>query len=713
MQNVSNEYKEAMKLPLRNRSTLFLSIGDVDPIVQTTAKDRTGYSRSTYFATPNSVFRETTDNSYSTLEQDFTKIDGSMLFTPRQGSEATFLDTGFVGRDLMPVADNSQDTNFVIQFDPIDPPTQDKPFVFNVEFEEDSAPTSCSVYLQWDGESYRGWTGQSVSNNKLHFTTIDVYGDKITGIWLMFGYETANYRRVRVKNITFGDGFVIPTDIIEKTEQIEHTSKINEDLPTNDLQIDLINFGKRYDADNPDNPLLILDDNKQIINIYYGYDVDDTGNYEWVHGGRYFSDSWSSSMHRATIMAKDFMQSNENLFVHSNYYLARYPSATAWLQQILVAMGIDETDVEYDADMDDIHMGMAYVKTIPAREVLQQLANYCCKTLYVTAEGKIKISSDDTDTGFEIDYDDILEDININKEELVKEVVVPYYSVADVPTSDATLVDEVITITENGTLYTQSFGDVIYGNLAYDIVDMSNNMADVHGYEQGSFSGGQPIASTTRVRSPFIPVEPNKTYRFEIQDDLLLYELYEFTSSQGYIKYTTIQNTSAVLTTGSTTRYMRILIRRPDDTTLTPAQVTDKSMYPMERTQDSEPTDYFHTIINAGTWRVIIYSGAYLQFTSANVKYQINDTGKSLIWDNPLIGDADRALQVAQFVGDYLKSNISYNYSYRGNPELDANDVITQENDFTDNMKVVVTDHKIGFNGALKGEITARRRLTE
>lgn len=711
MQNVSNEYKAAMKLPLRNRSTLFLTIGDVNPIPQTTAKN-TNYSVKTFFATPNSVFTETTDNEYSTLEQDFTKVDGSMLFTPRQGSDATFLDTGFVG-GLMPDADNLQSTNFVISFDEVEPPTADNPFVVTVTFQEDSAPTSCSVYLQWDNSSWRGWSGQAVHDNKLHFTTIDVYGSKITGLWLMFGYTLPDYRRVRVKNITFGDGFVVPTDIIEKTEQTEHTSKINEDLPTNDLQIDLINFESRYDADNPDNPLLILDDDKQIVNIYYGYDVDDEGSYEWVHGGRYLSDSWSSSMHRATINAKDFLQSNEYLFVHSNYFLARYPSATAWLQQILVAMGIDETDVEYDEDMDDIHMGMAYVKTTPAKEVLQQLANYCCKTLYITAEGKIRISSDDTDTGFEIEHDDILDDININKEELIKEVVVPYYSVADVPTSEATLVDEVVTISENDTLYSQSFGDILYGNLAYDIIDMSNNMADILGYEQGSFSNGQPIASTTRVRSPFITVEPNTTYRFEIQDDLLLYELYEYTSSQGYIKYTTIQNTKAILTTGSTTRFMRLLIRKPDDTTITPAQVTDKSMYPMERTQDSEPTDYFHTLLDAGTWRVIIYSGAYLQFTSANVKYQINDTGKSLLWDNPLIGDAQRAAEVAKFVGDYLKSNLSYNYSYRGNPELDANDVITQENDFTPDMKVVVTDHKIGFNGALKGEITARRRLEE
>ena len=95
------------------------------------------------------------------------------------------------------------------------------------------------------------------------------------------------------------------------------------------------------------------------------------------------------------------------------------------------------------------------------------------------------------------------------------------------------------------------------------------------------------------------------------------------------------------------------------------------------------------------------------------MKYQINNSGKSLKWDNPLIGSQERALLVAQYVGDYLQSNIKYNYQYRGNPELNANDVIRQENDFISNMQVVISEHKIGFNGALSGEITARRRIAE
>jgi hypothetical protein len=67
------------------------------------------------------------------------------------------------------------------------------------------------------------------------------------------------------------------------------------------------------------------------------------------------------------------------------------------------------------------------------------------------------------------------------------------------------------------------------------------------------------------------------------------------------------------------------------------------------------------------------------------------------------------AADLAEWLGDYYKSGIEYEYSTRGNPELDVNDIIYQENEFIDNMKVVVYRQTLNFNQSFSGKVTTRR----
>jgi hypothetical protein len=115
--------------------------------------------------------------------------------------------------------------------------------------------------------------------------------------------------------------------------------------------------------------------------------------------------------------------------------------------------------------------------------------------------------------------------------------------------------------------------------------------------------------------------------------------------------------------------------------------------------------------VGQGTHTLEIDAECETLYTSTNVVYPVNDTGKELEWKNPLVDTAARAEIIAEFVGEYLRSNISYDYDYRGNPKYDANDTILQENDFVQDMQVVITEHTITFDGGLKGHITARRRI--
>ena len=119
MQNVSNEYKQAMKLPIRNRATMMIAVGDVNPKLQTEAKGNSSYTNyNAYYARPffesNSiVFKGGTSECYSTLEQDFTPTDGSMMFPPEYEERDMAFDTGYVGNEVV-VAESAHQVRYEI-----------------------------------------------------------------------------------------------------------------------------------------------------------------------------------------------------------------------------------------------------------------------------------------------------------------------------------------------------------------------------------------------------------------------------------------------------------------------------------------------------------------------------------------------------------------------------------------------------------------------
>ena len=73
------------------------------------------------------------------------------------------------------------------------------------------------------------------------------------------------------------------------------------------------------------------------------------------------------------------------------------------------------------------------------------------------------------------------------------------------------------------------------------------------------------------------------------------------------------------------------------------------------------------------------------------------------------MSDIEMATDLADWLGDYYKSGIEYEYDTRGNPELDVNDIIYQENEFHEGMKVKVYRQTLNFNQSFSGKVTARR----
>ena len=82
---------------------------------------------------------------------------------------------------------------------------------------------------------------------------------------------------------------------------------------------------------------------------------------------------------------------------------------------------------------------------------------------------------------------------------------------------------------------------------------------------------------------------------------------------------------------------------------------------------------------------------------------------KTIKWKNPLVSDIEMAEKLAEWLGEYYSASVEYEYDTRGNPEMDSSDIIYQENEFVENMKVNVYRQTLAFNQAFSGKVTTRR----
>lgn len=130
------------------------------------------------------------------------------------------------------------------------------------------------------------------------------------------------------------------------------------------------------------------------------------------------------------------------------------------------------------------------------------------------------------------------------------------------------------------------------------------------------------------------------------------------------------------------------------------------------------------SIVKSGAYFVELeFSGVDLnseiEFTVTGKKYNIsesiytigiNNKGNDSEWSNPLISEYEHCKDVAEWVSDYFMSGIEYELDFRGDPALDCGDTIFQENKYVENLKVIIEEQQITFNGALRGALRTRRK---
>lgn len=738
MQKVSKAYKESMKSSLRERAYIMLSFGLINQEAQAKATVEEGDFA--YYANAKNVLGEKSDDTvYATLEENFTKVDGSMFFLPRRNQSGAYLDTGIISDKLLTEAIFELTINLNIVA------TDFKGITIN--FGE-------NYPVDFDMVSSSGQVIEFRGNDQAVFSTEEVLTDT-TQVRLIFYTMKNPQSRVRIYSIRFGYGLVYYNQDVMSSSLESYVSPIGADVPQIDFSVQLKNYDHYFNVDNPKSAINFLETGQEM-EIYYGYQLPETGEIEWIRGNRLLCSEWESDDYTATIRCQDIFRNMD-----SEYYKGMYNSAGVSYYELT-------EDVLRDAGLTDYYIDPQLrtlftknpIPRVQHKEALQIIANACRCVLTQTRFGTIQIKS------------------NFVPEATASAKTQAAYSNADKILDDS-VKDEYASLNTN---YTTADGKMFFlpRNLSgktFNAGFVSAELSD----ENGLFASNPVVTIEQEVACMYygakfvfgnaIPAEfVIRTYNDrqlvteytvgadEIERVIILHiDLDDFDTMEIEFTKTAEPYNRIVLNNFSFGDITDFTMTRTDMTSSPKAikqELIKEVIVPCYSYQNGtqednlvgedvevkagdvetffigEPSYGFRAVLEdttggvtiedwgnyyitvrfsvTGKYRLEIYGYRYKIVERYAVK-TLNNRGKTIKWENPLMSDIGMATDLANWLGDYYASGIEYEYDTRGNPEIDVNDIVYQENEFHNDMKVNIYQQTLNFNQSFSGKVTARR----
>lgn len=737
MQKVSKAYKESMKSPLRERAYIMLSFGLVNQEAQ--AKARIEEGDFSYYSNSSNIFGESNDDTvYATLEENFTKVDGSMFFLPRRNASHTYLDTGIVSENLLSEA------------------------IFELTINLNMAATDFKGITINFGENYPvnfdvvSSSGQVIeyrNNTESLFTTEEVL-ENTTQVKLVVYSMKNPQSRLRIYSIRFGYGLVYYNNDVMSSSLESYVSPIGADVPQIDFTVQLKNYDHYFNVDNPKSAINFLETGQEM-QIHYGYQLPDSDEIEWIIGNNLLCSEWESDDYTATIRCQDIFRNMDSEFykgIYNRNGISYYDLAVA----VLKDAGF--TDYYIDPQLKNLYTKNPLPR-VQHKEALQIIANACRCVLSQTRLGKIQIKSS-----------------FVPEAQASAETEAAYSNVENIMNTEVK--DEYASLATNyavadGSMFFLPRNGVGVRNTGYVSAEISNEQCEFEKnpkvtirqevacmYYGARFTFGQSLPSAFIIRTynngelvNTVEVGENEISKVtvvhtELDDfDTMVVEFTKTAEPQNRIvlnNFSFGDVTEFTMTRNDMTSSPKAIKQELVKEVIVPAYsyqngVQEESLISEEVTVAvgdittffvGEPSYNYRAVVDedasgvtilewgnyyikvqfnvAGTYRLEIFGYRYKIVEQYAVK-SLNNRGRTIKWENPLMSDIAMATDLAEWLGDYYASGIEYEYNTRGNPELDVNDIVYQENEFHDGMKVTIYRQTLNFNQSFSGKVTARR----
>lgn len=736
MQRVSKEYQESMKSSLRERGYIMITFGLVNQEAQAKASISSG--NFAYYSNKDNLFGEHTDDTiYATMEENFTRVDGSMFFLPKASSANKFYDTGLIGAGLV----SAGQYELTISLNTI-----------AIDFKGITINFGESYPLNFDlvGDSN---TVEFRNNDQAVFTTEEVF-ENTTSLKLIV-YKMKNPQsRLRIYSIRFGYGLVYYNDSVMGSSLESYISPIGADVPQIDFSVTLKNYDHYFNADNPKSSINYLETGQEM-DIMFGYQLPDSDEIEWVQGNHLRCSEWESDDNTATIRCQDVFRTMDSEYI-KGLYSQTGKSYYDLAKEILIDAGVTHYSIEERLKSLKTNNPIPRVKH---KEALQIIANACRCTLMQSRKGEVQITSlivpeITVSSNGETSYSKssaILD--NSEKDEYGS--LSTDYAVVDggmyfLPkTGTATLNTGYVSSQQsnaNGVFTTKPVVTISLASAkTFEGVKLVFGSVLPSGFTIRAYKGAtllktytpqeSEISKTMVILTPFEDMD-KMTLTFDgtqtpnnriLLNYISFSDLTHFTmtrkdmlSSPKAIKQELVKEVIVPCYTYQTGNREENLVYEEVEVTAGDVEtyyVQDPSYgYRPLLNQESGKAEvvawgnYFVTLryLVTGTFNLEVQGYRY-KIVERYATKSLNARGRTIKWENPLISDMKMAQDLADWLGDYYSAGIEYEYETRGNPELDANDIIFQENEFHPGMKVMVYRHTIKFNQAFGGKVTVRR----
>lgn len=738
MQKVSKEYQASMSSPLRERAFIQVSFGLINQTAQTEAKLRA--SNESYYSSSASVLTFGANNvEYATLERNFTKVDGSMRFLPREDLDVIYHDTGIVSENTLETEEFALLVNFG---------SEEISFKgFSIDFGY-NYPTEFKIFTN-NGKRL------DITNNDKSLWVTDETFDKVRKITILVQKMKYDGCRVRIKSLQFGLGLVYGNEYVLDSSLESYVSPISADIPQIDFMVKLKNDDKYFNVDNPKSAINYFETGQQL-SVMYGYKLPDSNEVEWVKGGQLVCTEWESDDNTATIRGTDLLRGLDR-----EYSMGQYSSVGVSYYDVLTSlfreMGIKKYYIEPRLRLLKLKNPIPRVKL---KEAIQLLANACRCTVSQSRWGEIQIksnyipelsiSSDDGDrmsnlanvlkpgqkvefARLDRDYTTVDGSMFFANRTGVSKRPVGFVSnrATDSTGVFANSVKIAVTMDNIRAYYNVN---IEFGNTLPSLftIDTYNNGVNTNTFAVGSseiskkmsvirdfgecdkmvFSFEETAKPNNHVVVRRIGLETATNFMITRRDML---------SSPKAIKQESIKEIIVPYYTYQESDKVDVLIS--EDIEVSQNQVItyyfDSPCYDFNVLVDDRSN--LASVVSKSNYAISLryqvvgkhkleIKGRKYNIIEKQVGVSLNTRGRVIKWSNPLLSDEQMANQLLQWLKEYYTSGIEYEYDTRGNPELDANDIVNQENEFHPDMKVCICKYNMKFANSFSASVVARRQ---
>jgi hypothetical protein len=738
MQKVSKEYQASMNSPLRERAFIQVSFGLINQTAQTEAKLRA--SSESYYSSSASVLTFGANNvEYATLERNFTKVDGSMRFLPREDLDIIYYDTGIVSESTLDTEEFALLVNFGSE---------------EISFKGLSIDFGYNYPTEFKIATNNGKRLNITNNDKSLWVTDETF-DKVRRMVISIRKMKYDGCRVRIKSLQFGLGLVYGNEYVLDSSLESYVSPISADIPQIDFMVKLKNDDKYFNVDNPKSAINYFETGQQL-SVMYGYKLPNSNKVEWLKGGQLICTEWESDDDTAIIRGTDLLRALDKEYVDGRYTL----SGVSYYDVLVKLFRMMKIEKYYIEPRLKTIMLKNPIPRVKLKEAVQLIANACRCTVSQSRWGEIQIKSNYIPTLTITSNDD---DEMSNLTNILKPLQKVEFARLD---TDYTTVDGTMYFaTRNGTS-THDMGFVSdrasNSDCEFDNpISVTITMDNIRAYYNVNFEFGGALPSLFKIYTYNNSVNTGTFTIDESEISRKMSVIREFGECDkmtiSFEKTTKPNNHIVIKRIGLETATNFMITRR--DMMSSPKAIKQESIkeiivpYYIYQESDKEnvlisedievelnqvviyyldspcynftvtvdETSSLAEIISESNYAVTVkyktsgkhkleLKGYKYTVIEKQVRLSLNNRGRIVKWANPLLSDETMANQLLQWLREYYTSGIEYEYDTRGNPELDANDIVNQENEFHPGMQVCIYKYNMKFNNSFSASVVARRQ---